>query len=614
VLRVRFDEDGWRVVGNAESVLQRKAVRYELKGMRIDGQVVLIRLHQARLEKGRHTITIEVKPRGDSSVFAAADAFLLGDSQFAPANLGKTQLGVENSSLMAAIPVDITVYPDRLVETDMRHPNRGVALYSLGNPATRALVSLHMKRIGVDFTRFFLYHSSVFPIPKIADSPYAERLAKFARERRLPSFSELLERARSGSLDLRRSEAAKQIAQFIKQQHITFDNPGAPRWASTDALYRALRGYGGLTVLTHSDRVPIWLSANPVDHQIVQAGANNVLAAFSYSPNNLKAYRNIWSQCAKHLADEFPNLVQYLEIHNEPDLEEFLRLQTSSAKGSRDYEKEKIRVYLQMYEAAARGIMASNAKVKVGGPSLSGGEPKYDWIESLVRHCTEKNLPLDFISWHMYSKQPIEVRNAILKVKEILGRYGRQNAELIIDEWNVDGAGGTNDYQRRLFNSNFNAALSTAILAAMHRAGLHRAVFFYDRDQTSGVSFGLLTENGQKKPVYFAFQLFSMLGAQEIQTAQTSCYKVGSLATLTGNGEIALLVWNYDPSEKVSRDVRVRVHGSEGLGRFRVYAIDASHSVLGGREVALTENGGGSCEFRLGPNSVRLVQLRPVQQ
>ena len=80
----------------------------------------------------------------------------------------------------------------------------------------------------------------------------------------------------------------------------------------------------------------------------------------------------------------------YFEVWNEPDLP-FLFF-----NGTRDE-------YFRLYAETARAIKDVDASILVGGPSTSGSK----WIKSFVSYCRENGVPLDFVTTHQYAGDPL---------------------------------------------------------------------------------------------------------------------------------------------------------------------------------------------------------------
>ena len=80
----------------------------------------------------------------------------------------------------------------------------------------------------------------------------------------------------------------------------------------------------------------------------------------------------------------------YFEVWNEPDL------QGAFFNGTRDE-------YFRLYEVTARAIKAVDSQIPVGGPSTSGSK----WVKSFLKYCEEHQVPVDFVTTHQYSGDPL---------------------------------------------------------------------------------------------------------------------------------------------------------------------------------------------------------------
>ncbi len=201
--------------------------------------------------------------------------------------------------------------------------------------------------------------------------------------------------------------------------------------------------------------------------------------------------------------------IAYWEIWNEPDLAAQFWTGTPEQ-------------YYVMYEEAARAIKALNPKLKVGGPACTGGlrEP---YVEGFIRHCRDRNVPLDFFSWHSYGGRgdfnPYKYYTDAMRVRKALDRYGFDKTENINTEWNA----GIKD---RLFSDTpAGAAFYASTLACMLDAGLAHA-FQYCGDRHPGLGLHDL-RTGEPKISAHAFAAWKRLLAAPVRIAATGSDQKG---------------------------------------------------------------------------------------
>src|SRR5207253_2793111 len=54
--------------------------------------------------------------------------------------------------------------------------------------------------------------------------------------------------------------------------------------------------------------------------------------------------------------------------------------------------------YWQLYDHTARAIKKVNTRLRVGGPATAQAA----WVDAFIEHCARNNVPLDFVSTHVY--------------------------------------------------------------------------------------------------------------------------------------------------------------------------------------------------------------------
>src|SRR5262249_22271676 len=76
----------------------------------------------------------------------------------------------------------------------------------------------------------------------------------------------------------------------------------------------------------------------------------------------------------------------YFEVWNEPNIDFW----TGEPKQA---------TYFELYDHAARAIKRVSARLRVGGPATAQAA----WVSSMIAHSVETNMPLDFVSTHVYA-------------------------------------------------------------------------------------------------------------------------------------------------------------------------------------------------------------------
>jgi xylan 1,4-beta-xylosidase len=278
--------------------------------------------------------------------------------------------------------------------------------------------------------------------------------------------------------------------------------------------------------------------------------------------------------------------------------------------------------YFELYEATARAVKAVDPELKVGGPSTSVFVPddrykgEYEdrsaehataasvavdelawrpvWIHELIEWCDDRNLPIDFLSTHLYPTDAAfgsdgELRHIqrhvdathqdLLLLREIIAASPFPGAELHITEWSSSPSS-----RDAMHDTLFAAAYITrAFLRGADVADSISYWTFTDVFEEGGAGvgpfhggFGLVNEQGIHKPTFHAFAMLARLGDRELLSVPH-----GVITQHTGSGEIAALFLNY-PHDM----------GTEGIGSENSYAATRRLAERGpGRRVCHTVDG-----------------------
>jgi len=126
-------------------------------------------------------------------------------------------------------------------------------------------------------------------------------------------------------------------------------------------------------------------------------------------------------------ADGFRYPIRYWEIWNEPDLREQFWAGT-------------VEQFDMLYEETARALKRHNPDLKVGGVACAGGLREM-YVERFINRCRDRNLPLDFFTWHSYGGRggfnPYLFCETARRVRKALDDAGFTKAEAMCTEWNA---------------------------------------------------------------------------------------------------------------------------------------------------------------------------------
>jgi xylan 1,4-beta-xylosidase len=281
-----------------------------------------------------------------------------------------------------------------------------------------------------------------------------------------------------------------------------------------------------------------------------QLAARPILHSFWYKPNvsqpkDWQKWDDLVTAFTKHLIDRY-GITEiaswYFEVWNEPNIDFWAG-------------DPKQATYWQLYDHTARAVKKADVRLRVGGPATAQAA----WVDVFIRHCAEKNVPLDFVSSHVYgndSAQDVFGTNDDISQNKMVCRAVNKVHEQILAS-TMPGL--------PLIWSEFNASFKneTAVtdsvymgpwLADMIRQcdGLTKAMSYWtfsDVFEEQGVvrtpfygGYGLIAVGGIPKPAFQAFRLLHGLGNSRVMLDSNS-----ALLTRKEDGSLVLAVWNYAP-------------------------------------------------------------------
>lgn len=152
----------------------------------------------------------------------------------------------------------------------------------------------------------------------------------------------------------------------------------------------------------------------------------------TYPPKDFHKWARICEHIIRHYnegwANGFHMNIEYWEIWNEPDC--------GNPDCSNPCWQGTDEQFIELFVIAQRHLKACFPKLKIGGPAFTRAVPRQNFADKLLSRLQQENLPLDFYSFHKYCETPDKFVPDIEAAKELVTKYGYDNAELILNEWN----------------------------------------------------------------------------------------------------------------------------------------------------------------------------------
>lgn len=313
--------------------------------------------------------------------------------------------------------------------------------------------------------------------------------------------------------------------------------------------------------------------------------AEPILHSFWYKPNvsppkDWNKWDDLIAHFARHLIERYgiEEVSQwYFEVWNEPNLDFWAGV-------------PKEQTYFQLYDSTAKTLKQVDTRLRVGGPATA----QATWVDRFIRHAVENNVPVDFVSSHVYANDLSEdvfgtsekiprtefVCRAVRKVHDQVEASPRPNLPLIWSEYNAS-------YKNEpdVTDANFMGPwLADTIRQCDGLVAMMSYWTFSDVFEEQGVvkepfygGFGLIAEEELPKPSFNAFKLLHRLGNTRIAVDSKS-----ALVTRREDGTVVMAVWNLFLPGAAGENKRVLIttKGSVENHGALVYRLDSTHGSL----------------------------------
>jgi xylan 1,4-beta-xylosidase len=296
-------------------------------------------------------------------------------------------------------------------------------------------------------------------------------------------------------------------------------------------------------------------------------------------PRDPRQWYQLIQKFAQHLVerygiDEVANW--YFEVWNEPNIDFWAG-------------EPKEETYYALYDNTVTALKNVSPRLRVGGPSTAQAA----WVDRFIKHCVEKNVPVDFVSTHVYPNDTSQnvfgtdenipqsemVARAVRKIYDQVRSSDRPDLPIIWSEYNAgfDGVQLDAPYVGAWLANNIRLCAAGLVTdmsywtftdAFFEEGGVFRSVFF------SG--FGLIATGRIPKASFNAFKILHYLGEEQIAVVNTSAL----LTRRAGDGCLVLATWNYIPPKESGRlkKVTIRLQGSAApVHEAKIYLVDDDH-------------------------------------
>ncbi len=294
-------------------------------------------------------------------------------------------------------------------------------------------------------------------------------------------------------------------------------------------------------------------------------------------PKDYAKWDGLITAFARHLVERYgiDEVAQwYFEVWNEPNLDFWAG-------------QPKQQSYFELYDHTARALKSVSQRIRVGGPATAQAA----WVGDMIAHATQNDVPLDFVSTHVYGNDSAEnvfhddrtiaphqmVCAAVKMVHGEIEGSARPHIPLIWSEFNA-----TYMNQQEITDSIYMGPwLAETVSQCDGITEMMSYWTFSDVFEEQGVvktpfygGYGLVAEDGIPKPAFNAFELLHELGTERLPARAEDL-----LATRRKDGALAIAAWNLvEPDAKgVEKTIALDLEDVGAEAQATIRRVDAGH-------------------------------------
>ena len=304
----------------------------------------------------------------------------------------------------------------------------------------------------------------------------------------------------------------------------------------------------------------------------------------TYPPKDFSKWARICEHIIRHYnegwADGFTYNIKYWEIWNEPDCQ--------NADGSFPCWQGTEEQFINLYEITAKHLKKCFPNLKIGGPAFCTPW-RNDFKRSFLKAIKEREIPLDFYSYHCYAKEPIEIGEAVIEAENALSEYGLDGTFTILNEWNYVKGWLGDDWRYTLIQEKNikGAAFIAGSMSVCQNTSLGMLMYYDARPCGMNGLFNAYTYEPLKG--YYSFIMFRELRKLGTHIPTEQCVKdIYSCAATDGYNSAIMLTHFNDDDGTPAKEIKVEVSGIADNAKVEYYLLDEKHNLELVREEIVT--------------------------
>lgn len=311
----------------------------------------------------------------------------------------------------------------------------------------------------------------------------------------------------------------------------------------------------------------------------------------TYPPKDFHKWARICEHIIRHYTEGWANGfnydIEYWEIWNEPDCR--------NGDGSNPCWQGTEEQFIDFYEIAAKHLKARFPHLKIGGPAFTSSWDT-PFKRNFLKAVKEREIPLDFYSFHGYMNTPVIVKQlsdaAMITLREagLIGEGG-ERPEIHFNEWNYvrEWVGEQYKYSRRVSKQTKGASFIVGCMFMAQASEIDMLMYY---DARPGNWCGLFnTDSLDPLKPYYAFYMAKELPrlGKWVKSEARVC-GIYSCAATDGRDSAIMITHFRDDEATPAEQVKVCIDNvkSENGVRVEYYLLDDGHDAELIREETFT--------------------------
>ena len=300
----------------------------------------------------------------------------------------------------------------------------------------------------------------------------------------------------------------------------------------------------------------------------------------TYPPKDFHKWARICEHIIRHYtegwADGFNYDIEYWEIWNEPDCR--------NADGSNPCWQGTEEQFIDFYEIAAKHLKSRFPHLKIGGPAFTSS-----WATpfkmAFLKAVKERDIPMDFYSFHGYMKSPTTVKDLsdvameTLRESGLIGENG-ERPELHYNEWNYvrAWAGEEYKYSRKMSKLNKGASFIAGCMCLAQASDIDM-LMYYDARPSAWCGLFNTDTLDPLKPYYTYYMAKELPRLGKWVKADAKVGNIYSCAATDGRDGAVMITHFNDNDETPTEPVKICFENAKNANGFKLeyYLLDDNH-------------------------------------